>query len=825
MKNILKLFKSNYHPQLIESMLKSNFSGAIIVNIFLPIIVTYLYYDFIPSTQLKLWLGSHIVIFVLRVSLQKKITTNLSYHLILMSGTSLLYAILAWQSLLYSDQIHLLLAAMIIASIVAGSIATLVSVYHIFAIFVMIQMLGLISAFLYVNIDIFYLSAVMATSFLHLVLTNGYKQYKTIKETLRLNQQVNTLLNNTGEGFLSFNKEFKCQSSFSSECERIFQTSEIEGVDIRTLLFNDDTEKSELFRDVIERSIASQDKDTIDIFLSLLPQEVSLYNTELFIEYKYLNKGLFMLIMRDVTQTNRLKSKIEYQNKVQNLLINVASNRNDFIDLKDSFEKLISRLYTHSNNSLSIIESIKQELHTFKGNFSQKRMIYIPNYIHQLELKIKNLSSSEEIISTCIEANLKESFNKDIAVINAALGEEYLNAEKTINVKVTDIDVIELDIKSFVCKFDLEQQIALNTLLQNVHRLKYLLLKDMLTPYIDYIDQMALKLEKEINPLKIIGNESLKISPRLALFMKQLIHLFNNALDHGIETSLERELSQKNPMATISCEFSTNADILILKVSDDGRGINLPLLVDSAIKNETITVEESLKMSDEEKCALIFEERLSSKEKITTLSGIGIGMSAVKNELDNLNGRFLIESKEGDGVSFTFYLPLNTEKNVYLCYEDSNVKNCEGVANAIITQIEHYLKETIKTTINNVKKEEEISLANHYSSVDLNDGYKGKVILIYSDELLDTFTQHMLPDGYDAQEHEEILLSVGDEVINTIVGISLQYFDKALGQVDISPPLPMAKEELLNSIDLAKARSIYTLQTNKGTLSLVVLDE
>jgi len=814
MHKLFQILNTTYHPKLINAMIKANFSGAVIVNLLLPVIIFYLFYNFIPLVHLKIWVGLQISVFFLRIIFQKMIMKNINIHLFLLSATSLLYAVLPWQALFYSDHIHLLLVAMIIASIVAGSIATIVSVYHIFFIFVLIQMIGLISAFLYVNQDIFYLSAIMATSFLHLVLTNGYKQYQNIKKTLKLNEQVNNLLNNIGEGFLSFDADLICQSSFSSECVRILNSDQIEGTKITELLFHNNREKKELFEEGIKRSVTSNDAEMTELFLSLLPKEHIINDNEVSLEVKQLKKGYFMLIIKDITYTNRLKLKLEYQNQVQQLLINVASNKNDFIDLKNDFEKLVHTFYTQKDNSLHSIENIKKELHTFKGNFSQKGMIYISNYIHELELKIRNLSSNEEVIRTCLDANLQEIFNKDIAVIDLALGKEFLSSTNSISVEVNDIDDIEFSLKSFVYKFNLEQQIALNTILSDIHKLKNIPIMSLLNPYIIYVEQISKKLGKEITPLKITGDSSLKISPRLKPFMKQLVHLFNNAIDHGIDS-----------VGTITCNFSINTTILVLKISDDGEGIDTKKVTQIALEKALITQSQLSKMSEEEICYLIFKDRLSTKQSVTSISGIGIGLSSLKNELDKLGGKVFIENKKNQGVSFTFYIPLFDNKNVNLFYNHSQTTHCENIITTLITQSELFIKRAIGSIVSS-NHNLEISDTNLYlSQINLSNGFNGTIIMIFCENILEAFTEYLLPEGYEEFEKGEVLQDVADETINTIVGLSLQYLDKDIKEVEISPPIPQHLENLFSIMHSQEKKSVATVETQRGTLGIIVLSK
>ncbi|BBH52346.1 chemotaxis protein CheA [Fluviispira sanaruensis] len=153
-----------------------------------------------------------------------------------------------------------------------------------------------------------------------------------------------------------------------------------------------------------------------------------------------------------------------------------------------------------------------------------------------------------------------------------------------------------------------------------------------------------------------IDGEDIEIDKKiLDSLAEPLIHLTRNAMDHGIETILERKSLEKPPKAIIRLSVQIIANEAIIKVSDDGRGIDEQKVLNSAIKKgmdvKNIT-------SKEEILNLIFLPGFSTAEKISDISGRGIGLEAVKSYVESLGGNLSIKTEINKGTDFILRLPL-----------------------------------------------------------------------------------------------------------------------------------------------------------------------
>ncbi len=136
-----------------------------------------------------------------------------------------------------------------------------------------------------------------------------------------------------------------------------------------------------------------------------------------------------------------------------------------------------------------------------------------------------------------------------------------------------------------------------------------------------------------------------------------LVHLIRNAVDHGMEPREVRKAAGKDPQGTIMFKAWHEGSYIYISVSDDGRGLDTKKITECAIESGIISSAEGL--TDDEIRQLIFEPGLSTAMGITSVSGRGIGMDAVKRNIESLSGNVLVESEKEKGTKFTLKIPLS----------------------------------------------------------------------------------------------------------------------------------------------------------------------
>lgn len=143
----------------------------------------------------------------------------------------------------------------------------------------------------------------------------------------------------------------------------------------------------------------------------------------------------------------------------------------------------------------------------------------------------------------------------------------------------------------------------------------------------------------------------------LQLITDALLHIVRNAVSHGLETPEVRQAAGKSSTGKLRISALTERDDVLIQVQDDGRGIDTEAVRKKAIRNKLVTAEAAAALDEQAVWALLFEPGFSMAEKITDISGRGVGLDVVKLAIDSLGGRLRVDSELGKGTTFTLVLP------------------------------------------------------------------------------------------------------------------------------------------------------------------------
>jgi chemotaxis protein histidine kinase CheA/ActR/RegA family two-component response regulator len=159
--------------------------------------------------------------------------------------------------------------------------------------------------------------------------------------------------------------------------------------------------------------------------------------------------------------------------------------------------------------------------------------------------------------------------------------------------------------------------------------------------------------------LSVVGVEIALDRGLLDTLGRALVHLTRNAVDHGIEPPDERERAGKHREGAIVIRVEHRGNIVVLEVSDDGRGIDVDHLRRVAIERDIVPRGTLDTWSSQQVMGLIFHDGLSTREDVTTTSGRGVGLAAVRREIEALGGHVEVSSKQGDGTRITITVAMS----------------------------------------------------------------------------------------------------------------------------------------------------------------------
>jgi len=171
------------------------------------------------------------------------------------------------------------------------------------------------------------------------------------------------------------------------------------------------------------------------------------------------------------------------------------------------------------------------------------------------------------------------------------------------------------------------------------------------------VRDLAKMLEKTVD-LEIIGQDVELDKTIIEAISDPLTHLIRNSVDHGVELPSERQKIGKPASGRVVLRAFHEAGQVVIEISDDGKGLDGEALATSAVSKGLITAEHAQAMSEKEKINLIFLPGFSTAEKVTDVSGRGVGMDVVKTNLDKLGGHIDIISELNCGTTVSVKLPL-----------------------------------------------------------------------------------------------------------------------------------------------------------------------
>lgn len=156
-----------------------------------------------------------------------------------------------------------------------------------------------------------------------------------------------------------------------------------------------------------------------------------------------------------------------------------------------------------------------------------------------------------------------------------------------------------------------------------------------------------------------IDGEQLRVDHHLAEVLgKCLIHLLRNAADHGIEAPEARVAAGKAEQGHLQIAFSETTEQVLVRITDDGKGIDAARIKQKALEKQLITPEEAARKTDDEIRLLIFEAGFSTAEQVSDVSGRGVGMDMVRQTIADAGGRVELKSVVGQGTELTLRLPV-----------------------------------------------------------------------------------------------------------------------------------------------------------------------
>lgn len=466
---------------------------------------------------------------------------------------------------------------------------------------------------------------------------------------------IKDLMDNTGQGFLSFGPDYRINEEYSKAVEQFLQ-EEVAGKDALKLLFSERLDDVAKLMDMVFNHAIG-----LEVVADIMPKELIRKERILSLEYRWISNpkeqggDRIMIIITDITQERELEELVRADEEKNLILGKVMNDKRGFFKfLKDLELQIAKSLVILCQWDDFDIKALFRAIHTIKGNTAIYGLRSISDEANEIEEILNEIVEGKRLFSDEELNTLRERMGRMIQLSKDYLHnlkhviqpKDYLEAAQLYQVSEEKFQALEEAAKSSRSK-------KLKSAIQDIKRQP---IRPLFEKLKDHALALAERLDKPID-VRIEGGEvELWQEPYEPLF-SNLIHLMRNLLDHGIESQEERMQEGKSYMGRIGLKAERDKEGVHLTLSDDGRGIDAEKLRKNAVKKGLLKEEEAHTLSDEESYALIFHSGLSTKESVSDISGRGVGMDAIDVALKEIGGRMSIQSEPLKGSSFRITLP------------------------------------------------------------------------------------------------------------------------------------------------------------------------
>jgi chemosensory pili system protein ChpA (sensor histidine kinase/response regulator) len=298
---------------------------------------------------------------------------------------------------------------------------------------------------------------------------------------------------------------------------------------------------------------------------------------------------------------------------------------------------------------------MEQQIYSFRDNLSElsRNIVRFREQIRELEIQ----SESQILYRMEQEAN-EGGRSADFDPLEFDRFSRLQQLSRSLAESVHDLGTIQNNLGVFVGEAEavLQQQARINTDLQEgLMRTRMVSFSTQAARLRHIVRQTARELGKRVE-LNLEGAEVELDRTVLERMIGPFEHMIRNSIDHGIEPEAERRRKGKPPVGRISITSAQEGSEIIIRFSDDGAGLNIDAIRRKAIERGLMPADASL--SEEELIQFILMSGFSTAEKITHVSGRGVGMDVVHNEVKQLGGSMSVDTEPGAGTTFIIRLPL-----------------------------------------------------------------------------------------------------------------------------------------------------------------------
>ena len=483
-----------------------------------------------------------------------------------------------------------------------------------------------------------------------------------------------------------------------------------------------------------------------------------------------LSQEKLKLIIKNISEIQKVAIK-----KINSENIKQAYGEEVFINLEEAKENIKNQLKEESDQD----NSEDDEKPKNNNDVNSKN-------INKVQINANNKQVPKESISYSKKKNISHKKGAQSVRVDLERLDMFMNMVSELVIHRTRLEQISNTYNLPELNETLEQIARSTSELQDlVMKIRMLPLEVVFSRFPRMIRDLSLELNKDIQFLIEGANTELDRTV-IDEIGEPLIHLLRNAVDHGIETKEERLASGKNPTGKITLYSYQEGTKAVIKIKDDGKGISVDKIKEKA---EKISINTD-GMSDSDIKNLIFLEGFSTKEKVTDVSGRGVGMDVVKTKISSLGGTIDLVSEFGKGSTFIIKLPLTLQiiKALLVKVNGETMAISVGFIDSVINWKEDIIKKSNNKEVISYRDEiiplirmsEKFNLDSYENQDNINNNYiivakvGEKVAALLVDDLLGQQEIVIKGLGKSLQDLKEYIGAtiLGDGLVTLIVDVA-----------------------------------------------------
>lgn len=379
--------------------------------------------------------------------------------------------------------------------------------------------------------------------------------------------QISRLLSHVKQAIFSVDADLRIRGACSQSCTDIFGGAP-SGREVIELLCPDDTAAAESMRGCLQDALAEPDLRRKAIFTSLAPAECRRGVRVLRPEIVPLSQG-FLFVVTDITEHRALEQRIEREQQRLELVLSALKGSDEFFALVDDFEAFIRQgqlawtgsLHSPAPDALQAapgagsgpdLAALYRCVHTFKGSMLHLGFHHLPRALHAAEDTLRGHAkwaqpARQQALEQVFATDWAALLAADLAPVSEVLGQDFLRQRIAVTLEPHEVELIE-----HLVQEHLSLHPDAPPAVRGLARLRRIHLQEELRGHDRALQRVARDLGKVLNPLQVDGASLVLDANHWRAWVNALVHLFRNAIDHGIEDPDTREEQAKPHAGTLA---------------------------------------------------------------------------------------------------------------------------------------------------------------------------------------------------------------------------------------------------------------------------------